>query len=70
MRIQIKIENLDNYSFECGIGFHPWFNISKISKIFINDFSYKEIGLKNFNKEFIIDKMSNQKEMKINEFTI
>ena len=45
---------------------NQWLNYAEI----INDFSYKEIGLKNFNKEFIIDKMSNQKEIKINEFTI
>ena len=29
--ISITIENLDKSSFECGIGFHPWFFISKFS---------------------------------------
>ena len=38
--ISIQITNLDKSTFECGIGFHPWFNIHKNSKIYSNNFSY------------------------------
>ena len=64
LRISIKIENLDNYPFECGIGFHPWFNISKISKIFINDFSY----IKNSSTDYFTEsKITNKKHLDLNK---
>lgn len=40
LNITISLENLDTNSFHCGIGFHPWFNISKYSKIYSNTFTY------------------------------
>ena len=40
LKISAKLINLDKMSFQCGIGFHPWFNISDKSKIFSNSFSY------------------------------
>ena len=36
LNISIKLTNLDDLSFDCGIGFHPWFNIGAKSKIFSN----------------------------------
>ena len=49
--ISIIIENSNDYSFDCGIGFHPWFNISRQSKIYSNSFYYlNEKNLDNFKK--------------------
>ena len=38
--IKIKIKNLDFLTFDCGIGFHPWFNLSNYSKVYSNSFNY------------------------------
>ena len=43
---------------------NQWLNYAEI----INDMSYKEIGLRNFNKEFITQKLSNQINIRCNEF--
>ena len=43
---------------------NQWLNYAEI----INDMSYKEIGLRNFNKEFITQKLSNQINIRSNEF--
>ena len=31
---------MDKNNFDCGIGFHPWFNLSKNSKIYSNNFLF------------------------------
>jgi len=50
--INIAITNIDNESFNCGIGFHPWFNIDKNSKIYSNSFTYiKELKKKIYKKK-------------------
>ena len=38
--ISLVLENIDKHPFECGIGFHPWFKLSKFSKIYSNSFVY------------------------------
>ena len=50
LKISAKLINLDKMPFQCGIGFHPWFNISDKSKIFSNSFSYID-KIKNKYKE-------------------
>ena len=61
--ISISIENLDEHSFDCGIGFHPWFNIDKNSKIYSNSFNCLEKKKSNnFNKI----KYSNKKFLDLN----
>ena len=65
--IDISIKNLDKYSFDCGIGFHPWFNIDKNSKIYLNSFNYlKEQKSNNFKKT----KFSNKKFLDLNKYKI
>ncbi len=50
--INISIKNIDKDSFDCGIGFHPWFNINNRSKIYSNSFTYiKDYGKKFFKKK-------------------
>ena len=40
LSISISLENMDKNNFDCGIGFHPWFNLSKNSKIYSNNFLF------------------------------
>ncbi|MDC2992406.1 hypothetical protein OAZ22_01805 [Pelagibacteraceae bacterium] len=54
--ISIKIKNLDKYSFDCGIGFHPWFFINKYSKVYSNSFLYIKNSQKNFDKRVLTKK--------------
>lgn len=65
--INISITNIDKESFNCGIGFHPWFNISKFSRIYSNNFTYiKEYPKKFFNKKLF----SRKKFLDLNKFKI
>ena len=65
--VTISIENLDKHSFDCGIGFHPWFNISKNSKIYSNSFNYlQEKKSNNFKKT----KFLNKKFLDLNRYKI
>ncbi len=54
--ISIQIKNLDKSTFECGIGFHPWFFISKYSKIYSNSFLHVKNTVKKFNKNILTRK--------------
>jgi len=65
--IRLKIINLDKSKFHCGIGFHPWFTISKDSKIFSNTFSY--LNQTKINK-FNIKEMINSKSLDLNKTKI
>ena len=47
LEIKVTIKNKDNNSFDCGIGFHPWFNIDRKSRIFSNTYNYLEIDSNN-----------------------
>ena len=47
LEITVTIKNMDRKSFDCGIGFHPWFNIDKKSKIFSNTYKFIELDEKN-----------------------
>ena len=68
LNISIKITNLDDLSFDCGIGFHPWFNISAKSKIFSNNFSYIENNNNNFKqKKLTVAKSLNLNKHKIDK---
>ena len=62
--ISISIENLDQYPFDCGIGFHPLFNIDKNSKIYSNSFNYLQ---ENKSNNFKITKYSNKKFLDLNK---
>ena len=65
--INISIINADKDSFDCGIGFHPWFNISKFSGIYSNNFTYiKEYPKKVFKKKLF----SRNKFLDLNKFKI
>ena len=65
--ISISIENLDKYSFDCGIGFHPWFNIDKCSKIYSNSFiCLQNKELNTFEKI----NFSNQRFLDLNKYKI
>ena len=67
--INIAITNIDNESFNCGIGFHPWFNIDKNSKIYSNSFTYiKELKKKIYKKKiFSRKKFLNLNKCKIDK---
>ena len=65
--INISIVNKDKESFNCGIGFHPWFNIHKNSKIYSNNFSYIEEHKKNIFKKKLF---SNKKFLDLNKYKI
>ena len=45
--IKVSIKNIDTYSYDCGIGFHPWFNLTKYSKIYSNTFNFVELNNNN-----------------------
>ncbi len=47
LEITVSIKNIDNKTFDCGIGFHPWFDLNKFSKIFSNTYQYVEIDKNN-----------------------
>ena len=66
LNISIRLENLDHLSFECGIGFHPWFNISAESKIYSNNFSYIE----NNNNNFRPKKLTTKNSINLNKYKI
>ena len=61
--ISISIKNLDKYPFDCGIGFHPWFNIDKNSKIYSNTFNYLKKQKSNTFKKI---KYSNKRFLDLN----
>ena len=61
--ISIQIKNLDKSIFECGIGFHPWFFISKYSKIYSNSF----LHVKNTKKEFKKNILTRKKFLDLNK---
>ena len=65
--ISITIENIDKYSFECGIGFHPWFYISKNSKLYSNSFNYLKEKKKN---KFIKSTLIKNKCLDLNKIKI
>jgi len=65
--IKVIITNNDKKSFYCGIGFHPWFSISKQSKIFSNTFLHLK---QKKNKKFSIEKMLNTKALDLNKTKI
>jgi len=54
--INISITNIDKQSFNCGIGFHPWFHIDKKSKIYSNNFTYIKNYPKNIYKKKILSR--------------
>ena len=65
--ITISVENLDKYSFDCGIGFHPWFNLDPNSKIYSNSFNYLyEQKSNNFKKT----KYSKKKFINLNKYKV
>lgn len=66
LRVSAQLKNLDHLSFECGIGFHPWFNITDKSKIFLNNFKY----IKNSKKNFNIKNFSSSNSLDLNKFKI
>lgn len=66
LEIRIKVINLDSKNFHCGIGFHPWFSISKESKIYSNSFNY----LHSNKNKFSIKKLIKTKVLDINKFKI
>ena len=47
LEIKVSIKNKDRKSFDCGVGFHPWFNININSRIFSNTYKYVEIDKNN-----------------------
>jgi len=65
--ISICLENSDKHNFDCGIGFHPWFNISKSSKIYSTSFTYFKEKRKN---KFIKTKFLNKKFLDLNKYKI
>ena len=54
--INIAILNIDKESFDCGIGFHPWFHIHKNSKIYSNNFTYIKKHPKNIYKTQVLSR--------------
>ena len=66
LEIRIKIKNLDSENFNCGIGFHPWFSLSKDSKIYSNSFNY----LHSKKNKFTIKKLIKTKALDINKTKI
>ena len=68
LRIKVSILNKDNHSFDCGIGFHPWFNIHNKSKLFNN--SYEYITLNNKNKSIKKKLLKNNKPFNLNKISI
>ena len=66
LNISIKLTNLDDLPFDCGIGFHPWFNISAKSKIFSNNFSFIEKNKNNFKQK----KLTAAKSLNLNKYKI
>ena len=65
--ISISLENIDKDFFYCGIGFHPWFNLSEFSKIHSNSFTY----LKKIQKEKLIkSKMLKSNALDLNKYKI
>ena len=65
--INISITNIDKESFNCGIGFHPWFNITKFSRIYSNNFTYiKEYPKKVYKKKLF----SRNNFLDLNKFKI
>ena len=66
LNISIRLTNLDHLPFDCGIGFHPWFNISAESKIFLNNFSYIENIKNNFKQK----KLTSAKLLNLNKHKI
>ena len=66
LNISIRLTNLDHLSFDCGIGFHPWFNISAESKIFSNNFSFIENNKNNFKQK----KLTSAKLLNLNKHKI
>ena len=68
LEIKVTINNKDNKAFDCGIGFHPWFNIDKKSRIFSNTYKYLEI---HNNKNVKIKKLlQNKKAFDFNKINI
>ena len=66
LKISVKLINLDQMSFYCGIGFHPWFNISDKSKIFSNSFSY----IKKIKNKYIAKQLTKKKSLDLNKFKV
>ena len=65
--ISITLKNLGEYPFDCGIGFHPWFNINDKSRIYSNTLTYlKEKKVNNFKKI----KFLNKKFLDLNKYKI
>ena len=64
--INISITNIDKESFNCGIGFHPWFNIDKFSRIYSNNFTYIENNKNNFKQK----KLTAAKLLNLNKYKI
>jgi len=65
--ISITIENLDKSSFECGIGFHPWFFISKFSKLYSDSFDHLKEKKNNI---YMQSKMTKNKYLDLNKYKI
>ena len=65
--ISIILENLDKDSFHCGIGFHPWFYISKHSKVYSNTFTNLK---QKKNNRLIKTKYINNKILDLNKHKI
>ena len=66
LEIRIRIKNLDSENFNCGIGFHPWFSLSKDSKIYSNSFNY----LYSRKNKFAIKRLIKTKVLDINKTKI
>jgi len=47
LEIKVSIKNKDRKSFDCGVGFHPWFDLNINSRIFSNTYKYVEIDKNN-----------------------
>ena len=57
--INIKIKNIDIFPFDVGIGFHPWFKISKKSELFSNTFNYIDYKNNKFKTKNYFKKKTN-----------
>ena len=68
MEIRVIIKNKDNKSFDCGIGFHPWFNLDKKSKIFSNTYNY--IDIDNNHKIYKKRILNNNQQFDFNKINI
>ena len=57
LEIKVSITNKDKLSFDCGIGFHPWFDINKNSRIFSNTYKFIKVdNNKNVKKKNLLKK--------------